>query len=76
MSKIRDYAESQVKHMIEQLGPKEFVTALHNASVHGDVFRYAGFEGAMFRDKDDELLKEWYKGIDQLAKIAKRIETE
>jgi len=76
MAKLHDYAESQVKNMIEQLGPKEFITALHNASAHGDVFRYAGFEGAMFRDTNDELLKEWYKGIDQLAKIAKRIETE
>lgn len=76
MSKLRDYAESQVKHMIEQLGPKGFVTALHNASVNGKVFDFAGYGGALARDVDDTLVKEWYKGIDQLAKIAKRIETE
>lgn len=76
MSKLREYAESQVKHMIEQLGPKAFVTALSNACAHGKVFKSARFEGAMYRDKDDEILQEWYKGIDQLAKIAKRIETE
>lgn len=76
MSKLRDYTESQVKHMIVQLGPKGFITALSNACAYGKVFKDAGFEGAMYRDKDDELLKEWYKGIDQLAKITKRIETE
>lgn len=75
MSKQLELAEAAVKMLIKQIGPKMFVTALNNASCHGKVFIDAGFEGAMWRDKEDKLLGLWYEGVQILAAAAKQIES-
>ena len=60
--------EAVLKSILQEIGPKNFAIALHNASVHGDVFNENFFE---YLDDDDIFLKTWYEGIDLLRKAAK-----
>ena len=60
--------EAILKSILQEIGPKNFAIALHNASVHGDVFK-ENFSD--FLDDEDYFLKQWYEGIDQLNKASK-----
>ena len=60
-------AEAVLKSILQEIGPKNFDFALHNASVHGDVFNENFFE---YLDDDDIFLTRWYEGIDQLNKAS------
>ena len=59
--------EAVLKSILQEIGPKNFAIALHNASVHGDVFNENFFE---YLDDDDIFLTRWYEGIDQLNKAS------
>ena len=61
--KVLQLMESQIRTMIETAGTKDFLTALHNASVHGEVFEEN--EGHLL-DDEDTFLSEWFKSIDAL----------
>lgn len=60
--------EAILKSILQEIGPKNFAIALHNASVHGDVFKenFSDFLG-----DEDYFLNQWYEGIDQLNKASK-----
>lgn len=60
--------EAVLKSILQEIGPKKFTIALHNASVHGSVFNENFSE---YLDDDDKFLKQWYEGIDQLSKASK-----
>ena len=60
--------EAIMKSILQDIGPKNFAIALHNASVHGDVFK-ENFSD--FLDDEDYFLNQWYEGIDQLDKASK-----
>ena len=60
--------EAVLKSILQEIGPKNFSIALHNASVHGEVFKENYSE---YLDDDDTFLKSWYEGIDQLNKASK-----
>mgnify|MGYP003585756102 FL=1 len=60
--------EAILKSILQDIGPKNFAIALHNASVHGDVFK-ENFSD--FLDDEDYFLNQWYEGIDQLDKASK-----
>ena len=60
--------EAVLKSILQEIGPKNFSIALHNASVHGKVFKENFSEHL---DDDDMFLKSWYEGIDQLNKASK-----
>ena len=60
--------EAIMKSILQDIGPKNFAIALHNASVHGDVFK-ENFSD--FLDDEDYFLNQWYEGIDQLNKASK-----
>ena len=59
--------EAVLKSILQEIGPKNFAIALHNASVHGDVFNENFSE---YLDDDDIFLTRWYEGIDQLNKAS------
>ena len=59
--------EAVLKSILQEIGPKNFTIALHNASVHGDVFNENFSE---YLDDDDIFLTRWYEGIDQLNKAS------
>ena len=61
-------AEAVITGLLQEIGPKNFAIALHNASVHGDVFKDNFDE---FLDDDDSFLKVWYTGVDVLYESAK-----
>ena len=61
-------AEAVIKGLLQEIGPKNFAIALHNASVHGDVFKDNFDE---FLDDDDSFLKVWYTGVDVLCESTK-----
>lgn len=67
--------EAVLKSILQEIGPKNFAIVLHNASVHGDVFKENFSEHLddddMFFDDDDMFLTSWYEGIDQLNKASK-----
>ena len=60
--------EAVLKSILQEIGPKNFSIALHNASVHGKVFKENFSEHL---DDDDMFLTSWYEGIDQLNKASK-----
>ena len=60
--------EAVLKSILQEIGPKNFAIALHNASVHGKVFKENFSEHL---DDDDTFLKTWYDGIDLLSKASK-----
>lgn len=59
--------EAVLKSILQEIGPKNFAIALHNASVHGSVFKENFSE---YLD-GDTFLKGWYEGIDKLNNISK-----
>lgn len=60
--------EAVLKSILQEIGPENFSIALHNASVHGKVFKENFSEHL---DDDDMFLTSWYEGIDQLNKASK-----
>ena len=60
--------EAVIKSILQEIGPKNFSIALHNASSYGAVFN-ENFSD--YLDEDDKFLKGWYEGIDQLNKASK-----
>ena len=60
--------EAVLKSILQEIGPKNFAIALHNASVHGDVLKENFSE---YLDDEDAFLNKWYEGIDLLNKAAK-----
>ena len=60
--------EAVLKSILQEIGPENFSIALHNASVHGKVFKENFSEHL---DDDDMFLTGWYEGIDQLNKASK-----
>jgi len=62
-------AESMIKAIIMEHGARGLAVALNNACVNGKVFLQAD----LFLGKDDSILQEWYKGIDKLSEVAKKI---
>ncbi len=60
--------EAVLKSILQEIGPKNFAIALHNASVHGDVFAENFSE---YLDDEDAFLKKWYEGLDILNQAAK-----
>ena len=61
-------AEAVITGLLREIGPNDFAIALHNASVHGAVFKDNFDE---FLDDDDAFLKVWYEGIGALCKSTK-----
>ncbi len=62
-------AESLIKAIIMEHGAQGFVVALNNACAHGEAF----LEADLSLGKDDSILQEWFKGIDKLGEVAKKI---
>ena len=60
--------EAVLKSILQEIGPKKFAVALHNASVHGSVFKENFSE---YLDDEDDFLKQWYEGIDLLNRASK-----
>lgn len=54
--------------LIQQIGPKKFVSALNNVCSHGEVFKQ-NFEE--FLDDNDKFLNCWFDGIQVLNKASK-----
>jgi hypothetical protein len=52
--------EAVLKSILQEIGPKNFSIALHNASVHGKVFKE---NFAEYLDDEDVFLNKWYEGI-------------
>lgn len=62
-------AESMIKAIIMEHGAQGLAVALNNACVHGEVF----LEADLSLGEDDSILQDWYKGIDKLCEVAKKI---
>ena len=60
--------EAGLKSTLQEIGPKKFAVALHNASAHGDVFKE---DFSDFLDDEDYFLNQWYEGIEQLNKASR-----
>ena len=60
--------EAVLKSILQEIGPKDFAIALHNASVHGSVFKENFSE---YLDDENHFLKQWYVGIKQLDKASR-----
>ena len=65
---IQAITEAVLKSILQEIGPKNFAIALHNASVHGDVFEENFSE---YLDDEDAFLKKWYEGLDILNQASK-----
>ena len=60
--------EAVLKSILQEIDPKNFAIALHNASTHGDVFKE---DFSDFLDDEDYFLNQWYEGIEQLNKASR-----
>lgn len=68
-----DMAESILKTLITELGPKNFAVALGNSNSHGDAFIKAGYEGAL-KNTDDILLNKWHDAVAQMVLVGEALE--
>lgn len=69
MSKKQNQLAEQVLYtLMQELGPKEFATALNNASMHGNPFIK---NHDYFLDDDDKRLGQWFDGIELMKLSAK-----
>lgn len=62
-------AESMIKAIIIEHGAQGLAVALNNACVHGKIF----LEADLYLGNDDSILQDWFKGIEHLIKVAKKI---
>ena len=60
--------EAVLKSILQEIGPKKFAVALHNASVYGSVFKENFSE---YLDDENYFLKQWYVGIGLLNRASK-----
>jgi hypothetical protein len=67
-----DMAESILKALITELGPKNFAVALGNSNSHGAAFIKAGYEGAL--KNNDVLLNKWHDAVAQMVLVGEQLE--
>lgn len=62
-------AEDVMRSVLCSVGPKLFAIALNNISMHGEIFIEQGIE----LDEKDEILGEWFDGIETLNSAADKM---
>ena len=65
-----DIADNVIRSLVKSVGPRKFFTGLHNAFVHGQVFKDAGI------DVNDEQLGQLFEHFEGLIAVAKDAEWE
>lgn len=66
-----DLAEKVVGALIQEVGPRAFMTAVNNATAHGGVLLHAD---GVYLDHEDKKLNAWHRGIEEMTSVAKWLE--
>jgi hypothetical protein len=62
--------EDMIKTIIKYYGAKGLAIAINNACAHGEVF----LEADLNLGDDDVLLNSWFKGVETLLDVGKKID--
>lgn len=62
--------EDMIKTIIKHYGARGLAVAINNACAHGQAF----LEANLHLDDDDLILNSWFKGVEVLLEVGKKID--